>query len=61
MEAKFSPEFQSLIDAAQNRDELRKAAAMMFQLYTELVNAGFKEDQALYIITSTLNGGNNND
>mgnify|MGYP006928564713 CR=1 FL=1 len=61
METKFSPEFQSLIDMAQNRDEIKKAAAMMHCLYMELVNAGFREDQALYIITSTINGGNNND
>ena len=61
METKFSLEFQSLINAAQNRDEIKKATAMMFQLYTELVNAGFKENQALYIIISTINGGTNND
>lgn len=61
MEAKFSPELNALINAAQNKNELRKAAAMMFQLYSELVSAGFSEGQALYIIISTLNGGKNDD
>lgn len=61
MEAKFSPELNALINAAQNKNELRKAAAMMFQFYTELVNVGFNEEQALYIITQSIGGSKTND
>ncbi len=61
MEAKFSPELNALINAAQNKNELRKAAAMMFQFYTELVNAGFNEEQALYVITQFIGGSKTND
>lgn len=58
MKTKFSPELNALINAAQNRDEIKKAAAMMFQFYTELVNAGFDKGQALYVVVQTALGGN---
>lgn len=61
MEAKFSPELNALINAAQHKNELRKGAAMMFQLYSELVSAGFSEGQALYIVTQSVVGGKTND
>ena len=38
-------------------DELKTASKMMFDLYTELKNAGFNRHQAMAILLTTIQGG----
>ena len=41
-------------DDLLQKHNLKEAAKALFNVYSSLVKAGFKEDQALYIITELL-------
>lgn len=49
--------FKAFMEQQGMNNEIKKAARMSRELYTELVNAGFSEGQAMYILVHSISGG----
>lgn len=49
--------FRAFMEQQGMNSEIKKAAKLSHELYTELVNAGFNESQAMYILVHSISGG----
>ena len=49
--------FRAFMEQQGMTNDLKKAAQMMYDLFSELIRAGFSEHQAMAILLTTLQGG----